>query len=85
MLSVIVNETSQAGDNSFSTTSFFLSEYANKKKLQQDHPCVLHLIRKKYIRQPAPVDLPYHLNNPRLVDPSDGQSKGILALLRNQV
>ncbi|XP_046632199.1 uncharacterized protein LOC124311872 [Daphnia pulicaria] len=58
-------------------------EYANVKKLQQDHPCVLHLIKNAYLRQPAPRNIPYNLNYPELVDPSDGQSKAILRLLRN--
>ena len=63
-------------------------EYANAEKLQQDHPCVIHLIRKQYLRQPAPRSQPYlHLlnNGDVLDDPSDGQSKGILRILRNQV
>ncbi|KAK4006761.1 hypothetical protein OUZ56_011919 [Daphnia magna] len=51
------------------------SKYANAEKLQQDHPCVIHLIRKNYLRQPASRYQPYHLNDKELADPSDGQSK----------
>ncbi|XP_045034690.1 uncharacterized protein LOC116933298 isoform X3 [Daphnia magna] len=60
-------------------------EYANTQKLEQDHPCVIRLIRDHYLHHPAPRDLPYHLNKPEILDPSDGQSKGILHFLRNQV
>ncbi|KAI9562622.1 hypothetical protein GHT06_010076 [Daphnia sinensis] len=59
-------------------------EYANQNKLQQDHPCVVQLIRKNYLVQPAPQNVPYQLGNPLLLDPSDGQAKGILRILRNQ-
>ncbi len=63
----------------------FWEEHANVEKLQQDHPCVLHLIKKLYLRQPTPRNQSYLLNNGALADPSDGQSKGILRILRNQV
>nr|CAH0102185.1 unnamed protein product [Daphnia galeata] len=68
---------------------YFLSndctaEYANANQLQQDHPCVIRLIRNNYLRKPAPRDLPYQLDKPTLIDPSDGQSQAILRLLRNQ-
>ncbi|XP_057367395.1 uncharacterized protein LOC130688432 [Daphnia carinata] len=59
-------------------------EYANQNKLQQDHPCVVQLIRKNYLVRPAPKSVPYQLGNPLLLDPSDGQAKGILRILRNQ-
>jgi hypothetical protein len=61
------------------------SEYANKNQLQQDHPCVIRLIKEKYLRQPAPKTLPYRLGDPQTLDPSDGQAQGILRILRNQV
>jgi hypothetical protein len=61
-------------------------EYANRNKLQQDHPCVVKLIRQHYLQKPALRDLNYNLNNPDpMFDPSDGQSKAILRILRNQV
>nr|CAH0102662.1 unnamed protein product [Daphnia galeata] len=59
-------------------------EYANKYQLQQDHPCVIRLIRENYLRLPAPKSLPYNFNHSETVDPSDGQSKEILRLLQNQ-
>ncbi|KZS20615.1 Uncharacterized protein APZ42_012646, partial [Daphnia magna] len=58
--------------------------YANAHKLQQDHPCVIRLIRDHYLHHPAPRSLPYHLDYPEILDPSDGQSKGVLQLLQNQ-
>jgi hypothetical protein len=63
----------------------WISEYANKNKLQQDHPCVIQLIQQKYLRQPSPKTLPYQLGDPQIVDTSDGQAQGILRILRNQV
>ncbi|KAK4006391.1 hypothetical protein OUZ56_011544 [Daphnia magna] len=60
------------------------SEQINIKKLEQDHPCVISLIRQKYLRQPAEKDLPYQLNHPEVTDPSDGQSKAILRILQNK-
>ncbi|XP_046452745.1 uncharacterized protein LOC124200519 [Daphnia pulex] len=59
-------------------------EYANSNKLQQDHPCVIRLIQNTFLRQPSSIHIPYNLNYPEKSDPSDGQSKGILRLLRNQ-
>ena len=60
-------------------------EYVNANKLQQDHPCVLHLIRRNYLRQPAPHHIPYNLDDPGWPDPSNGQSEAILRILRQQV
>jgi hypothetical protein len=60
-------------------------EYANENQLQQDHPCVIRLIRENYLRHPAPKNVPYNMNDPETIDPSDGQSFEILRLLHNQV
>ncbi len=60
-------------------------EYVNTQKLQQDHPCILQLIKDNYLREPVPRNYSYYLNNPKILDPSDGQSMGILRILRNQV
>lgn len=43
------------------------------------------MIRQNYIRKPASSDVPYHLEDPGWPDPSNGQSEGILKLLRQQV
>jgi hypothetical protein len=61
------------------------TEYANDLKLQQDHPCVIRLIREKYLRQPANKELPYQLDHPEKVDSSDGQAKDIRNILKNKV
>ncbi len=60
-------------------------EYANERKLQQDHPCVINLIRNDFLRLPAYQNASYNLDRPTKVDPSSGQSLAILRLLRNQV
>jgi hypothetical protein len=65
--------------------SYWITEYANEKQLQQDHPCVIRLIRDQYLRQPAPRDQPYQLDHPNKKDPSDGQSKDIIKILKNKV
>ncbi|XP_046641070.1 protein Star-like [Daphnia pulicaria] len=64
--------------------SYCTIEYANTNQLQQDHPCVIRLIRESYLRQPAPKNVPYNMNHSETIDPSDGQSKEILRLLHNQ-
>jgi hypothetical protein len=53
--------------------------------MQQYRPCVLRLIKNQYLQQTTLRSKPYWLNNKVLADPSDGQSKGILRILRNQV
>nr|CAH0107082.1 unnamed protein product [Daphnia galeata] len=59
-------------------------EYANANKLQQDHPCVIRLIRRNYLLQPAPISNPYRMDHPEVIDPSDGQSQAILKILQNK-
>ena len=54
-------------------------------RLQQDHPCVIELIKRDFLHAPSPENVPLALHNPDLVDPSAGQTKAVLRLLRNQV
>ncbi|KAI9562639.1 hypothetical protein GHT06_010093 [Daphnia sinensis] len=61
------------------------TEYANVNRLQQDHPCVIELIRSRYLYQPSPPDVPLNLSRPLVADPSSGQSKVVLAHLHNQI
>ena len=61
-----------------------LLEYANTHRLQQDHPCVLELIRREYLQKPFSPEVPYALHNPGKADSSAGQTKAIMRLLRNQ-
>lgn len=65
--------------------SFSKIEYANDNKLQQDHPCVIELIRKYFLHKPASPDVPLNLKFPNHKNPSDGQSQAILQLLGNMV
>lgn len=60
-------------------------EYANSHKLQQDHPCVIEIIRRDFLRQPFPANVSYQLHNMEVPDPSAGQAKGIMRILQNQV
>jgi hypothetical protein len=64
---------------------YLLTEFANAYRLQQDHPCVIELIRKFYLHQPAPMNSSLNLSNPSILDPSSGQSNVILTHLKNQV
>ena len=62
------------------------ADYANDHKLQQDHPCVIEIIRQHYLHKPASIQEPYNLKRPaKFHNPSDGPSQAILQLLRNQV
>ena len=72
----------------------------NEKKLEQDHPCVLEMIRRHFLHPPSPRDVPYSFANITEFeypgtdiedvfdpngDPSMGQTHHILKLLRNMV
>lgn len=59
-------------------------EWMNRKKLPQDHPCVLKLLRQDYVHPPAAREIPYFLNNPKVNDTSVGQSSAILNFLKNK-
>jgi hypothetical protein len=62
-----------------------LKEYANAHKLQQDHPCLLDIIRRQHLNKPSPSDVPLFLDYPNVKDPSAGQVTAVLRLLRNLV
>ena len=62
-----------------------LSEYANSNRLEQDHPCVIELIRRHFLREPAPLDVPLNLKFPDRKNPSVAQSQAVLKLLGNLV
>lgn len=44
----------------------------NNRKLEQDHPCVLKLIRLKFLELPASRDVPYNLSNPLIPGTYEG-------------
>lgn len=54
---------------------FFLLEYVNQLRLPQNHPCVIKLIRERFLYVPAERNVPYRLERPNLDDPSSGQSQ----------
>ncbi|XP_046451332.1 uncharacterized protein LOC124199545 [Daphnia pulex] len=72
-----------AAESSF-PDSFCTLEFANANRLQQDHPCVVELIRNFFLHQPAPLEYSLNLSFPAVLDSSSGQSKVILTLLNNQ-
>ena len=62
-----------------------LKDYINSKRLEQDHPCVIEIIRRDYLRMPSPRQVPYNLSKPKVTDPSAGQTKLVLNRLNNLV
>ena len=50
--------------------TFSKKEYANANKLQQDHPCVIELIRKFFLHKPASPDVALNLKFPNHKNPS---------------
>lgn len=72
--------------SSVMTQSEFL-EFINSNKLQQDHPCVIDIIRRQFLQWPSPRDVPYNLGTSTDPngDPSPGQAQHVLRLLKNQV
>ena len=63
------------------------ADYINENKLQQDHPCVIDIIRRDYLNPPASWEVPYILGSSTEPngDPSPGQAQHVLKLLNNQV
>ncbi|EFX71561.1 hypothetical protein DAPPUDRAFT_255633 [Daphnia pulex] len=60
-------------------------DYANANRLQQDHPCVIELIRSQYLHRPSLIpNVPLNLSHPEVADPSAAQSKVALTHLHNQ-
>lgn len=57
----------------------------NTHKLPQDHPCVIETIRKHYLIQPSPQDVPLKLDSNDDKDRSPGQTGVIFRLLKNKV
>lgn len=57
----------------------------NAFRLQQDHPCVIQIIRRYFMRPPSPPEIPLKLDRPAVKNPSAAQSDVILSLLKNQV
>ena len=56
----------------------------NILKLQQDHPCVIEIIRRNYLTLPSDREK-LNLNYPEVADQSAGQSTVVLTLLKNKV
>ena len=79
--------------------SFENVDYMNTNKLEQDHPCVIEIIRRQFLAPPAPSNVPYSFSNVTECDsgwnvttifdpngdPSMGQTAKILTLLKNMV
>ena len=60
----------------------------NANKLAQDHPCVIDTIRRLYLDEPSPIDVPYNLSDASAAqsDKSQaGQVSTVLGYLKNKV
>ncbi|KAI9562646.1 hypothetical protein GHT06_010100 [Daphnia sinensis] len=55
-------------------------DYVNSHQLQQDHPCVIDIIRRKYLHPPSLT----HIERTDVIDPSAGQSSIVLPYLNNK-
>ena len=53
--------------------------------MQQNHPCVIEIIRRSYLHPPADPFTNYQLKNPKITDPSVGQAATVIHYLKNQV
>ena len=62
----------------------FWIEFINANKLEQDHPCVIDIIRRFYLHPPASINKPIRLDDPDKMDPSEGQVTDILKHLRHR-
>ena len=57
-------------------------DFMNANKLQQDHPCVIEIIRRFFLNEPPPANVPLILDNPGDLDPSAGQVTAIVKHLK---
>lgn len=61
----------------------------NDNKLAQDHPCVIETIRRHYLREPSPPEVPYHLSDETAIGQENNNVSVtvpyILRLLKNKV
>lgn len=63
---------------------FILADYANAHKLEQDHPCVIKLIRQMYLDPPSPREVPYNFSQPFITDKYEEKVEAF-KVLKNKV
>lgn len=59
----------------------------NEQKMAQDHPCVIDIIRRQFLRPPSPSNVPYNLlsgQGPNY-DPTAGRFQPVLNVLKHKV
>ncbi|XP_057380607.1 protein Star-like [Daphnia carinata] len=59
-------------------------DYINANKLEQDHPCVIEIIRQFFLNKPPPSNIPLKLDSNDTRNRSPGQTDVIMRLLKNQ-
>lgn len=55
----------------------------NSEVMEQDDPCILHLLRTSFLDSPSKETL--NLQHPEVENPSMGQSQSILEILKDKV
>ena len=60
-------------------------DYINTRRLKQDDPCIIDLIRRHHLNRPSPLDVPYNLTHPETKEPSAGQVGVVLPMFNNKV
>lgn len=66
------------------TEDYCNEDYVNSHQLQQDHPCVIDIIRRKYLHSPSVVNGSVFVERTDVIDPSAGQSSIVLPHLNNK-
>ncbi|KZS12671.1 Uncharacterized protein APZ42_022814 [Daphnia magna] len=66
------------------TEDYCNEDYVNSHQLQQDHPCVIDIIRRKYLHSPSAVNGSVFVERTDVIDPSAGQSSIVVPHLNNK-
>lgn len=57
----------------------------NSQRMPQNHPCVIDIIRRRYLYPVVDDEVDYKLKHPEVVDPSKGQAARWRQYFGNQV
>ena len=62
---------------------FLTTDVINSVYMEQDDPCVLNIIRQKFLHPPSTLAL--QLEHPETENPSMGQAQSVMNILKNKV
>lgn len=57
--------------------------YINAEKLEQDHPCVIDIIRQRFLAAPSPPDAPYILQDENSAVADHSQARQVTTVLKH--